>query len=541
MNKSILLLLFTFFSQGLFAQAGGTEGSDYLLYILLAVVVIALFVIIIQVSDNMMVIEAGRQGVSHSGTNFGIFPRMSEVFRNPVPEYIKEGSFTVLRKGFDIPLEGEAEKTILDKSVSTFAVQPPNFIGMQPIPKVLPGEGDSVKAGDPLFFDKNRPEILYGAPVSGEVIEIRRGARRAIEAVVILADKEVESRAFTAFDLDNSSREALVSYMLDACVWPFLRQRPYDIVADPKDVPTNIFISTFDTAPLAPDLNFVVEGKGAAFQKGLDVLAKLTSGKVHLGLNANAATSPSAVFTGATGVEKHWFRGAHPAGNPGVQMHHIAPLKLKDRAWVLGVQDVLTIGTLFLEGRFDASRVVVVVGAELKSPAYVRTWQGAKVEDLIKDNLLNDHVRYISGDVLSGKQKSADGFLGFYDDQLTVVKEGDDYELFGWLIPQESRPSISKTYLNHLFPESRFTASTNTRGEKRAFVVTGEYERLLPMDIYPQHLIKAIINGDYESMEGLGIKELVEEDIALCEFGCLSKQELQKILREGLELMRAEE
>ena len=541
MNKSILLLLFTFFSQGLFAQAAGTEGSDYLLYILLAVVAIALFVILIQVSDNMMVIEANRQGAAHSGANFGIFPRMSEIFKKPAPDYIQDGSFTMLKKGFDIPLEGEAEKVTLDRPVRTFAIQPPNFIGMQPIPKVLVGEGDTVKAGDVLFFDKNRPEILYGSPVSGEVIEIRRGARRAIEAVVILADKEVESRAFSAFDLEHSDREALVSYMLDACVWPFIRQRPYDIVPDPKDVPVNIFISTFDTAPLAPDLNFVVEGKGAAFQKGLDVLAKLTSGKVHLGLNANLETPPSAVFTDAKGVEKHWFRGQHPAGNPGIQMHHVAPLKLKDRAWVLGVQDVLTIGTLFLEGRFDASRVVAVAGAELKAPAYVRTWQGAKVEDLIKDNLANDHVRLISGDVLSGKQKTADSFLNFYDDQLTVVKEGDDYELFGWLLPQESRPSISKTYLNHLFPDNRFTASTNTRGEKRAFVVTGDYERLLPMDIYPQHLIKAIINGDYESMEGLGLKELVEEDIALCEFGCLSKQELQKILREGLELMRAEE
>ena len=541
MNKSIFLLLFTFFSQGLFAQAAGTEGSDYLLYILLAVVVIALFVIIIQVADNMMVIEAERQGAAHSNANFGIFPRMSEIFRKPVPDYVQDGSLTILKKGFNIPLEGEADKKVIEKSTNTFAVQPSNFIGMQPIPKVLVGEGDTVKAGDPVFFDKNRPEIMYGAPVSGEVIEVRRGQRRAIEAVVILADKEVKSREYAAFDLENADRDSLVAYMLDACVWPFLRQRPYDIVADPKDVPVNIFISTFDTAPLAPDLNFVVEGKGAAFQKGLDVLNKLTSGKVHLGLDANAETAPSEVFTGATGVEKHWFRGQHPAGNPGIQMHHVAPLKLNDKVWVLGVQDVLTIGTLFLERRYDASRLVAVTGAEVKKPAYIRTWQGVKLEDLVKDNLIADHVRFISGDVLSGKQKSADSFLNFYDDQLTVVKEGDDYELFGWLVPQESRPSISKTYLNHLFPDNRFRASTNTRGEKRAFVITGDYERLLPMDIYPQHLIKAIINGDYESMEGLGLKELVEEDIALCEFGCLSKQELQKILREGLELMRAEE
>ena len=541
MNKSICLLLFTIFSQSLFAQSAETGGSDYLLYILLAVVVIALFAIIIQVSDNMLVIEAQRQGAHSSGANFGIFPRTSEIFKKPVPEYVQGGSFTVLKKGFDILLEGEAESKVLNKGVSTFAIQPPNFIGMQPIPKVVVGEGDQVKAGDPLFFDKNRPEVLYGAPVSGEIIEVRRGERRAIEAVVILADKEVQYRRFAAFDLENSSREQLVAYLLEACAWPFLRQRPYDIVADPGDVPSNIFISTFDTAPLAPDLNIVVEGRGAAFQKGLHVLAKLTSGQVHLGLDANAASPPSAVFTGAQGAVLHWFKGQHPAGNVGVQIHHIAPLKLKDRVWVLGVQDVLTIGTLFLEQRFDAGRVVAVVGAEVKEPAYVRTWQGAKLEDLVRDNLSNTHVRYISGDVLSGKQKHPDGFLNFYDDQLTVVKEGDDYELFGWLAPQEPRPSISKTYLNFLFPESRFKASTNTRGEKRAFVVTGDYERLLPMDIYPQHLIKAVINGDYESMEGLGIKELVEEDIALCEFACLSKQELQKTLREGLELMRAEE
>ncbi|MEM8910004.1 MAG: Na(+)-translocating NADH-quinone reductase subunit A, partial [Bacteroidota bacterium] len=386
--------------------------------------------------------------------------------------------------------------------------------------------------------DKKRPEIKYVAPVSGEILKINRGEKRSIAEIVILADKELKYRDLPEFDLDNSERSALVDYLLDSGAWTMIRQRPFDIIADPKETPKAIFISTFDSAPLAPDLDFVVEGKAEAFQKGLDVLNKLTPGKVHLGLDAGSEEPPSAVFTEAQGVVLNWFRGPHPAGNVGVQIHHIDPIAANEKVWVLGVQEVITLGAVFTEGRFNAERIVALTGAEFKTPKYVATFLGAHVENFIKDNLTNDHVRLVSGDVLSGKLMDSDGFLGYFDDQITVLEEGDEYELFGWLLPLSPRPSISKTFPNGLFADLKFKANTNTHGEKRAFVVTGQYESMLPMDIYPQHLMKSILVNDYERMEGLGIYELSEEDVALCEFACTSKQPLQQILRTGLDMIR---
>ena len=254
-------------------------------------------------------------------------------------------------------------------------------------------------------------------------------------------------------------------------------------------------------------------------------------------MNANGEQAPSAVFTEATGVEKHWFKGMHPAGNVGVQIHHISPIAGGDKVWTLGVQEVISIGKLFIEGKFDASRVVVVTGAELKAPVYVDTYLGANIGSLVADNLINEEGRLISGDVLSGRQKTKEEFLNFSDDQITTLKEGNEYEMFGWLAPIDARPSVSKTFMSRAF-DIVYEANTNTHGEKRAFVMTGQYEKVLPMDIYPQHLMKAILVNDFEKMEGLGINELLEEDIALCEFACTSKQPLQKILRTGLEIMR---
>jgi Na+-transporting NADH:ubiquinone oxidoreductase subunit A len=268
------------------------------------------------------------------------------------------------------------------------------------------------------------------------------------------------------------------------------------------------------------------------------VLQRLTEGQVYLGLDARGETAPAPAFTEATGVVKHYFKGKHPAGNVGVQIHHLAPVSGSDKVWTLGVQEVLTLGKLFTEGIFDASRVVALAGAELKTPKYVRTYIGANLGELLKDNFANEHVRIISGDVLSGQAKTADNYLNFYDDQVSVIEEGDFYELFGWLVPIDLRPTISNTFPNFLFPDVKFRANTNTHGEKRAFVVTNDYEQVMPMDIYPQHIMKAILVNDIERMEGLGIHELVEEDVALCEFVCVSKQPLQQILREGLDLMR---
>ncbi|HMO40611.1 MAG TPA: Na(+)-translocating NADH-quinone reductase subunit A [Saprospiraceae bacterium] len=538
MKNRILYLLFLSLPAQLVSAQANTDPSNYFVYGILAIAVILFLGLVVQVSDNLLNIEAKRLGAEETGANFSIFPRLNELFAPQAPAYANGAPFAMIRRGFDILLEGEAEKTI-DTSIqaNTFALQPANFIGMSPIPKVEVEPGQNVKAGDVLFYDKKRPEVKYVAPVSGEVIAVNRGEKRSIKEVVILADKNIQYRAIPAFDLENATREALVEFLQEYGGWALINQRPFDVIPDKDDLPRDIFISTFDTAPLAPDMGLAVKGRGAAFQRGLDVLGKLTEGKVYLGLDARGEVPPSEVFTKATGVEKVWFKGKHPAGNVGIQIHHIRPITPNDKVWTLTVQDVITLGALFTEQRFNAERVVALTGAELKKPVYVRTYLGANIGNLLKNNLANNHVRMISGDVLSGAQKTAEEFLNFRDDQVTVIEEGDDYEMFGWLKPRFV-PSASRALPSFLFPDTHFKPNTNTNGEHRAFVVTGQYESVLPMDIYPQHLFKAIVTNDFEKMEGLGIHELSEEDVALCEFVCTSKQPLQAILREGLEIIR---
>jgi Na+-transporting NADH:ubiquinone oxidoreductase subunit A len=545
MNKArtglVLFALCLFSTVPLLAQAPSASAGNTLLYGMLAAAVVLLLMAIMRVSDNMLIMESRRLGVEKEGVNYGVMPDSDELFPADKPQFVGKASVKSLKKGHDIMLEGQPGGKVQSASVQTFALQAPDFQGISPLPKLEVEVGSSVLAGDPLFFDKAQPQVKFAAPISGEVIAINRGDKRAITEVVILADKTQKSREIKNLPaLDKANRSAIIEFLCEYGAMPLIRQRPYNMVADPAVVPANIFISTFDTAPLAPDLNLVVEGRGAAFQAGLNVLSCLTDGHVYLGLNA--AEQPSSVFLQATGVEKVWFKGKHPAGNVGVQIHHIQPIRGSQKVWTLGVQEVITIGTLFSEKKYDTERVVAIGGSEVSKPGYVRTHLGASLSDLLKGQIGEDSskLRIISGDVLSGKAKNATQFLGTFDDQLTVIPEGDDYDMFGWLLPSKAIPSASKTYLTTLFKDLRFAADTNTRGEKRAFVVTGQYENLLPMDIYPQHLMKSIIIGDVERMQGLGIHELVEEDVALCEFACTSKQPLQKILRDGIQLMQKE-
>jgi len=535
--RSLMLLAMMATANLAMAQASGSESSNYLVYILLAVAVLVFFGLIIQVSDNLMAIEAKHIGASQTTeANFSIFPKWQEIIPSKRLEYTSGHPLHRLRRGFDIALEGAPEAVVEDAPpVRTYALQPPNFLGIMPIPKMLVEEGEEVKAGDPLFFDKRTPDVKFCAPVSGEVIEIKRGDKRAITEVVILADKAMQYREFPVLDLEKASRDELVGHLVESGFWPMIKQRPFNIMAEPGEVPRDIFVSTFDTAPLAPDLSLVVDGKQEAFQAGLDALGKLTEGRVFLGLDARGDTPPSPVFTEAKDVELHWFRGVHPSGNVGVQIHHMAPISTRDKVWTLDVQSVISLGTLVTEGRLDCSRVVALSGAELERPRYVRTHIGAKLSELLAGSLKADNLRIISGDVLSGQQKDIDQYLNFHDEQITVIKEGDYFEMFGWLLPLKPRPSISRTYPNFLLPGLSFRADTNTHGEKRAFVVTDDYERVLPMDIYVKQLMKAILVNDFELMEGLGIHELVEEDVAICEFVCVSKQPLQQILRRGLD------
>ena len=516
------------------SQAAPAGGSNLVFYGVAALAVILFFFMVVSVADNFMVIESKQIGIQDTST-MGLFPSFREFFRSKKPAYLDKAHVYTLTKGYDIPMAGAPADVIRDANVTRFAVTPPDFFGLRPIPKMLVTEGDSVKAGDPIFYDKTMDRIKFAAPVSGEIIGITRGLKRSIAEVVILADKDQVSRSYTA-PARNASREELVEFLLESGLWPSIRQRPYNRVADPDVVPRDIFVTTFDSAPLAPDLKLAVRGRMDVFQAGIDVLRRLTPGLVYLGLDGRGeADTP---FSTVRGAEKRYFRGAHPAGNVGTQIHHIHPCgRGENTVWTLSVEDVLLFGEVFQNGRFDTRRLVALSGDSFDAPGYVRTYAGANIGELIAGQNVHPHSRIISGDVLSGAKRSPEQFLGFFDNQVTAIEEGDDAEMFGWLIPNSAKASISPT-VPVLSKDLHLTTRTN--GEKRAFVVNNDYEQVLPMDIYLTQLMKSILVNDLESMEGLGLYELVPEDVALCEFACVSKQPLQMILRQGHDTMIAQ-
>ncbi len=450
---------------------------------------------------------------------------------------LSNASFHKLKKGYDIKIKGKPAREIFECPATTYAINPKDIRGMSPIPKVLVEVGDEVKAGDVLFFDKKNPSVKYTAPVSGEIAAINRGEKRSISDIVIIADKEISYKKFEVEKLASLNREKVVEHMLNAGLWSFLKQRPFNELADFEDSPKSIFISAFDSSPMAPNYNFSLAGNDAEFQAGIDALSKLTDGSIHLSLDAT--DSPADLFSKANNVVHHWFAGKHPAGNVGIQIHHIEPIFKGDVVWTINAEDVITLGKYFLNGQYDPTRVVAVGGPQVKKPGYYRTRQGAAIKSILENNLTGDNNRTISGNVLTGKQiDSNEGYLGYYDSQVSVIEEGNKYEFLGWLIPSYMRPSISNTFPAALRPNYEHKVNTNAHGEHRAFVVTGQYESVLPMNLYPQHLLKSILSNDIDKMEGLGIYELVEEDLALCEFVCTSKQHIQQILREGLDYVK---
>ncbi len=443
-----------------------------------------------------------------------------------------------IKRGLNIKLVGEAGKMITELSLpETVAVKPHNFIGITPVLCVQ--QGDEVQAGSVLFTDKNNEALKFCSPVSGEVVEILRGDKRKILEVKILADKEIVYTDFGKADPSALDREEIIERLLNSGAWPLIRQRPFGIIPDPAITPKSIFISAFDSSPLAPDYDFILKDNNPAFQAGLDALEKLTTGKLHL--NIRADTTPAAVFLGAHGVQLNRIAGPHPAGNIGVQIHHIDPVNKGEVVWCINPQDVLIIGNVFVEGKFDASRTIAVTGSQVKNPRYYKTLVGSCVKNMIADAGLKEGTsRIISGNVLTGKQITGDGFLDFYDSQLTVIPEGHEPEFMGWLKPGFDKLSMSRTFFSWLTPNKKHDLTTNMHGEERPFVVTGEYEKVFPMDIYPVHLLKSILIEDLEMMENLGIYEVVEEDFALCEFVCTSKIESQHIIRKGLDIIRKE-
>ena len=439
-----------------------------------------------------------------------------------------------LCKGLDIRLQGEAAKTIVDApKASEYAVSPLDFEGVTP--KMLVKVGDNVEAGSPLFFDKKRPEILFTSPVSGTVAAVNRGEKRKILSVVVAADKEISYKKFPSLDLSKASREQIIDLLLESGLWTMFVQRPYGIVASPSDKPKAIFVSAFDTAPLAIDYDFALASSQFPLQKGFDVLRRLTDGKVHLSYDANGPKPE------VDGVELHAFNGKHPAGNVGVQIHHIDPINKGEKVWTLNIQDVVILGRLFLTGNVDMTRVIAVAGSCVAEPKYYRVIAGASIESILGGKLSNEHARVISGNVLTGRAVEKDSFLGVNANQITVIPEGDNYELLGWAMPRFKKFSVSRAYFSWLFPCRKYNLDTNLNGGERAFVMNDLYEKYLPMDIYPAHLVKACLAGDLDKMENLGIYEVVEEDLALCEFVCPSKIEMQQIVRSGINLMIKEE
>lgn len=437
-------------------------------------------------------------------------------------------------------MAGDAEKILQSAPRAGFySVKPPDFHGLTP--KMLVKEGDEVKAGTPLFFDKYNENIVFTSPVSGTFKTLVRGEKRRILEVNIEAAEADDYVQFPVGDPAEMDRKDIVRMLLKSGVWPVIRQRPYSIVANPADNPKGIFISCFGTGPVAPDQDFVVNGQEALFQKGLDVLVRLTDGHVHLGVDAVNTTSSA--FLKASGVKVHRFSGPHPAGNPGIQIHHVDPVNKGEIAWYVDVQGVITIGRLFENGIYDAGRVVALAGPEVLNPRYYRVISGAQLSSFTRNNIRNENgvtPRYISGDALTGTRVSTEGYLGFYHSLVTVLPEGDKPELVGWITPNLDKFSVSRTFFSFLTPWRKYRLNTNIRSGERPFVITGLYERVLPMDIMPMQLIKSIMINDIDMMEKLGIYEVAPEDFALCEYVCPSKTEIQTIIREGLDTLRRE-
>lgn len=441
-----------------------------------------------------------------------------------------------IKKGLDIKLVGEAEKTTTDTSISSlYAVKPEDFHGITP--KLMAKEGAVVKAGQALFHSKTDERILFASPVSGKVVEVERGARRKVLAIKIATDKTIEHTDFGVKKPDAMSAEEVKQHLFLTGCWPFVKQRPYDVVANPNQAPKAIFISAYASAPLAADLSYTLAGKELEIKTALAVLAKLTEGKVHVSVGKNQTT----VFDAVDGIELHKVSGPHPSGNVGTQIAKIDPINKGEVVWTVNPQDLVVIGELFLTGRFNLTRTIALTGSKINKPQYVTAIAGATIEDILGENINNDNTRIISGNVLTGTQVNKDGFLGYYNNQITAIPEGDDYEFFGWNKPifDKISPSRALTF-SWLSPNKKYDLDTNTNGEHRAFVVTGTYENVFPLDIYPMQLLKAFMYKDLDEMEALGGYEVAPEDFALTEFICVSKQPHQKIIREGLDLMKEE-
>jgi len=443
---------------------------------------------------------------------------MSEVYR--------------LKKGLDIRLEGLSGTNMLDISLpAEFGLVPQDFRFITPKALVKPGE--AVKAGTPLFYSKDNLRIRAGSPVSGVLKEIRRGERRVIESFIIESDGKSESVALPR--INPALAEEVLTFFDDACLWPFIIQRPYGIIANPAVTPRDIFISGFDTSPLAPDMEILMKGCEPYLQAAVTALSALTKGRVYV--SVPLSKKGTSVFEKLNQVQIRYFSGPHPAGNVGVQIHHIEPLNKGETVWTVTPEGLVTIGKALTEQKYDTSRFIALAGSGFQRTGLVKTISGASLAAYTAKNLSEGEKRIISGNVLNGRNAVTAGYLGYNDRMVTAIPEGNFHEFLGWAMPGFNKFSHTRTFFSWLASRKKYDINTNYHGGERALVMTGEYEKVVPMDLYPQHLVKAVLVKDIELMEKLGIYEVIEEDLALCDFVCTSKTEVQHIIRSGIEMM----
>lgn len=440
-----------------------------------------------------------------------------------------------IKKGLDIKLKGAANKATENAVLSNFyTLRPEDFHSI--IPKLAVKVGAKIKAGEAVFYDKSNEALKFASPVSGEIIDIVRGEKRKILAIKIKADKEQTYRDNSKFDLKKATAETLTAHLLASGCWAFIKQRPYDVIANPDKTPKAIFISGYASAPLAADYDYVLHGKENELQTAITALGKLTEGKIHVSIGKNS-NSP---LQNLSGITLHKVSGPHPSGNVGTQINKIDPVNKGEIVWTINPQDLVIIGELLLTGKFNAERIVALVGSSVKKPRYFKTKIGSEVATMIYDNGIEKggNDRIISGNILSGKQIQPDGSLDYYSNTVTVIPEGNDYEFMGWNKPIFNKISTSRAFtFSWLFPKKEFNLNTNTNGEHRAFVTTGNYEEVFPLDIFPLQILKACMYNDLDEMEVLGMYEVAPEDFALTEFICVSKQPHQAIIRKGLDVM----
>ncbi len=447
-----------------------------------------------------------------------------------------------IERGLDIPISGIAALEVVSAGdAESWSVNPNDYHGV--VPRLLVQVGDAVKAGSPVYCDKNRPEILFVAPISGVVDEIVRGDKRKLLNILLKSDSKNDFVPFPVRDPLTLSADQVKEALLESGFWTLLKQRPYDTIADPTKKPRDIFVTGFDSNPLAPIFEFLLKGQAGDFQKGLDALTQLTEGKVYLSLPSNCQTPE---LNQAARVEIYHFEGPHPAGLVGVQINQIKPINKGEVVYTTNALDVAAIGRFFSQGKVDLTRLVAVTGPMVRKPHYVRCKPGIPIQSILKGNVFTGvSLRYIGGNVLTGVQLSENGYLNPQAHQLTVLQEGTGtHEMLGWALPRLNIFSFSKTYFTKLVqrfqPEKKYEPDTRLLGGERALIMSGEYEKVFPMDILPEHLTRACVSGNIERQENLGIYEVAPEDFALCEYICTSKVPVQRVVREALDILKAE-